>query len=267
MRSIVLPGWGLVATGDRRGLGVAVVALVGILVLVLIGLPYADGTAVSLVFLAGAALAIGWAGQALLAWRRAVRRRELLDLPTDDGGAMSVLWLAPVVVVAATVFWSFSGAGASPDARAAAYAESWWRGRAEPAAAGFAPPLDAAVLDEAWARQDARLRNLLVTAAAETGASGGIDPDRPFESIRFTEEAVGASPTTRTVRMDIVKRVLVRDTVLGVVATTSLELVPVADVGVIELRLEELPGPIPALPASTSWRIVRVVALGETIPG
>jgi hypothetical protein len=241
----------------------------GLAALLLLGLPYADGTAVALVFLAGATLTIGWAAQALAAWRRAVRRRQAFDLPTDDGGALAVLWVAPVTILAATVFWSLSGAGASPGARAATYAGAWWTDRAERAAEGFAPPVDPAALRAAWDRQEARLRNALVAAAAEAGPGGSIDPDRPFESIRFTEEPAtdGDRDTTRTVRLEIVRRVLVSDTILGFVRTRSQRLESVADIGRIELRLERTPGPLGPLPPVETWRIVSVEALGESIGG
>lgn len=244
-------------------------AILGVLVLVLVALPYADGTAVDVVFLAGAVLLIAWAGQALLAWRRAVRRRERFGQPADDGGATSVLWLAPVVVILATVFWSLAGTGASPGARAAAYAEAWWEGRAERAAGGFTTPVDPATLAAAWARQDPRLRNALVTAAAAAGPSSGIDPDHPFGSIRFSEvgPAGAAGDASRTIQMEIVKRVRSDDRLLGVLPVTTQETVAVETVGTIELELVRLPGPVGGLPSIDSWRIRRVVALGETITG
>jgi hypothetical protein len=265
---VVVPGWGLLATGDRRGVLVLVIAIAWLIGLGTIAAPYADGTAATLVFLAGAGLAIFWAAQALFAWRRAVRRREAAGLATDDGGAMALLWLAPVVVAAATVFWSIAGGGAGPGARGASYAEAWWAGRAERASAGFVEALDAATLEAAWERQSPRLRNLLVSAAAQAGPAGGIDPDRPFDSIRSTEEpGDGADGTTRTIRLELVRRVAVRDSLLGFLQTTSQRLEPVADVGTIELRLVRTPGPVEGMPRVESWRIVRVVALGETIGG
>ena len=244
-------------------------AVISIVALVVIAAPYADGTAVTVVFLAGAGVAILWAAQALLAWRRAVRRRQPFGLAVDDGGAISLLWLAPPLVVAATVFWSLAGGGSSPAARTAAYAEAWWSGRAERAAEGFEAPLDPAVLEAAWARQAPRLRNLLVAAAAEAGPSGGIDPDRPFESIRSSEVPSGgeAAATTRVIRLELVKRVPARDSLLGIVGTTTQRLEPVAEIGRIELRLVRTPGPVGGLPPVESWRIVRVLALDETIGG
>jgi hypothetical protein len=263
-----VPGWGLVATGDRRGVLVLIAAVAWLIALAAIAAPYADGTAATLVFLAGAGLAVFWAAQALLAWRQAVRRREALGLTTDDGGAIALLWLAPVVVVAATVFWSLAGAGAGPGARAAAYAEAWWAGRAERASTGFVNALDPTTLEAAWARQAPRLRNLLVSAAAGAGPTGGFDPDRPFDSIRSTEErGSGVDPATRTIALELVRRVPVRDSLLGFFQTTSQRLEPVADIGTIELRLVRTAGPFEGLPPVESWRIARVVALGETIGG
>ncbi len=267
-RSIVVPGWGSLVAGDIRGVGILAGAAVGLVGLVLLALPYADGTAVALVFLVGAALAIAWVAQALLAWRRAVARRATFDLPTDDGGALAVLWLAPVVIVAATVFWSLAGGGASPSARAAAYAEAWWADRPERAVDGFTSPLDPAAIEAAWARQGPRLRNALVAAAAEAGPGSGIDPDRPFESIRFSQESAdGGDGSTRVIRMEIVRRVQSQESLLGIVRTTSQRLEPVSEIGRIELRLERTPGPFAPMPDVEIWRIVTVTALDETIGG
>lgn len=267
IRSVAVPGWGLLAVGDARGVLVLALAVAGLAAFVVMALPYVGGTLVELVFLAGAALVLGWAAQALIAWRRAVRRREALGLATDDGGALAVLWLAPVAIAAATVFWSVAGAGASPGSRAAAYVGAWWEDRPEAAADDFVPPLDPAAIEAAWGRQADRLHNALVRAAAEAPA-GGIDPDRPFESIRFSEDqAAGAADTARTIRMDIVSRVLVQDRLLGVLPTTSQRLETVAEVGSIELQLERAPGPLEGSPPVETWRIVQVTVLGEALPG
>jgi hypothetical protein len=144
---------------------------------------------------------------------------------------------------------------------------AWWEDRPGQAADDFAPPVDPADVEAAWARQDDRLHNALVRAAAEA-PGGGIDPDRPFESVRFTEEPGGGQEdTSRTVRMDIVSRVVVQERLLGVLPATSQRLETVAQVGSIELRLERMPGPLEGLPEVETWRIVRVIVLGEAVPG
>ncbi len=265
VRSLLVPGWGLVAAGDRRGILVTPVAVLGLVGLLALGPTYAGGTAVSVVFLGGAVLSVFWAVQALAAWRRAARRRERAGLPADDRGAWAILVVAPFVVIIATGFWVVAGDGASPASRSAAYAAAWWESRETAGSDDFVEPIPPAELAAAWARQDAALQTLLATASAQAGPAGGIDPSRPWDSIRFTEVPAGSDPEHRTVTMTLVKRVVVQDTALGFLPATATQLVPVADIGRIDLRLIGSPPPLAGLPAVHVWLIERVDALGETI--
>jgi hypothetical protein len=260
-----VPGLGSLATGDRRGGLACLVGVGGAALAVAITLPYADGTWVGVPFLAGAALATAWIGQAVVAWRRAAGRAARLGRDTGDG----LVLLAAVVVsaLAATSFWSVAGDGASAAARTSAYVTAWRQERVEAARSAMSAPPDVAVLAAAWARQSARLRTIASVAAA-ADPSAGIDPDRPFSSVRSTE--VGASPGSadgqRTVRLDLVRHESVPSRVLGL-STRTTRLVTLAELGTIELRLVETPHPIALMPPVRRWTIVRVDLLGESLGG
>ena len=268
-RSLILWGWGQLALGDRRGWLLLALEPVALAALVAIGLPLGAGTGLELVFVAGALVAVAWLGQSVHAYRLAVRRRRPFDLAGPDGGAIELLWLVPFAVAATTAYWAAFGTAASPDATLARYVADWRAGHAADGAALFATPPDPSALAAAWQRQAPRLRNDLVVAAAAAGPDSAIDPQQPFESLRFDwagAAAGGAGAGSRVVDIRVVRVRAIRDTAFGFVPISHDELVSVADLGTVTLRLVSLPGPIPGLPV-TAWRIDRVAALDEELPG
>ena len=263
LRSLVVPGLGLLASGDRMAAAIAMATVASLTVALLAVLPYAGGTWVVVPFVIGSAVTIAWAGQAVAAWRRAAWRSERLGLA--PGGGLVLLAIAPLVALSSSTFWAFAGDGASPGARTAAYLSAWWDGRAVAGAAGFVDPPEPGILGATWERQRTRLRNLAVTASAVAGPTGGIDPDRPFASVRVTElpVAAGADADRRTLRLVLVRQDVARDRVLGLAATTR-RVVPVVELGTIELVRVESPHPL-GLPPVARWSVVEVDLLGETI--
>ncbi len=264
-RSLALWGWGHVATGSRRGLALVPLELASLALLGWFGPLLATGTWSIVLFLGGALFLATWVGVAVGAYRRAVRRRIAFDLPGADGGAIELLWLAPVVIALASGFWLLPSMRASPEAVLADYVAAW-RGGApadvEAARVGFVTPLSGPLLAGAWERQTARLRNAVIQAAAQAGAASGIEPDQPLGSVRFVVRGDAAG---RRVGVEIVRREAVRDTYFGVLPTTSTRFVPVADLGTIELvlvRSEPLWG---GGPAPDEWRIGSVDLLGESL--
>jgi hypothetical protein len=197
--------------------------------------------------------------------------------------AVDLLWLAPVVVVAATAFWTLSGPASSADAVLAQYVDLWRAGRTADAAALFAVAPDPVALGETWQRQSARLANETIRAAAVVGPAGAIDPAQPWESLRWDVEAgpnedegpdgtpapgaLPAVPGRTLVTASIVRRDTVRDSFLGLVPTTSQRLVPVATLGSVRLRTVELPGPFDGAPPVVAWRIDALDLLGERLGG
>lgn len=275
-RSVVVWGWGQIATGDRRGWLLVALEVLAAAGYALIAMPYARGTSSGLVFVAAAAFVAVWAAQALHAERRA--RHRLAPFAARDPGvaAVELLWLAPIVVAGATAFWSLAGPATSPDNLLAEYVDLWRAGRSSQAAALFAVPPDPAGLAAAWQRQSARLTNESIRAAAQAGPKGGIEPADPWASVRW--EAPGQavpSPTAEVAsadgqflaEADVVRRETVRDSFLGLVPTTSDRLVPVDRLGTVRLRTVELPGPLPGAPPVVAWRIDAVQLLGESLAG
>jgi hypothetical protein len=263
-RSLAIPGLGLLATGDRSGAAIAVVAVAGLTLAFAIALPYAPGTTVAIPFLIGAAAILAWAGQAVASWRRAARRTARHGL--EPGGALVLLAMAPLVAAGATAYWAIAGDGASPAARTAAYVTAWWDGRVESGVAAFAAPPGSTTLEAVWGRQGARLRNLALSAAAVTGPSGGIDPDRPFASIRTTELPLGtaADGGRRTFRLELVRQVAADGRVLGLPAT-STRLVSVVELGTIDVVRVESAHPVGPLPPITRWMVLGFELLGESV--
>jgi hypothetical protein len=242
----------------------------------LVAIPYARGTSSGLVFIAGAAFVAVWAGQALHAERRARRRLAPFAVAGSAGAAVELLWLAPIVVAGATAFWSLAGPATSPDDLLADYVDLWRTGRSAEASALFAVPPDPAGLDAAWQRQSARLTNEAIRAAAQAGATGGIDATDPWASVRWnaaerTPTSAVAEPANGGGRFaaeaTVVRRETARDSFLGLVPTTTERLVPVDDLGTIRLRTVELPGPLPGAPPVVAWRIEAVQLLGESLAG
>jgi len=277
-RSLVVWGWGQVATGDRRGWVLAAVEVVAVATLVVVGVPLASGTGATLLLLAGCAFAVAWGAVALHAYRRAIRRRITFGLTGADGGAIDLLWLAPVLIAASTAFWFAGGSGATPDAALSRYVAAWRHdrtadaiglfaatpGAATPGAAtpGAATP-GAAALETIWRAQDAQLVAQLTQLAASLGSDSGLEPTAPFDAVRF--ELQSGSATAETVTMEIVRHETVPDTFLGIFPTTSDRVVPVANVGTVRLALVDVPPPWPGAPATSAWRITGLNLLGQAV--
>ncbi len=294
-RSLVLWGWGQLATGDRRGIVLVALELLGLGAFAVAVPALLDGTLSVLLFLAGAAFVAAWGAIALHAYKRAVARRApfvapiagLLaspvdtlvaanaasttaearghlpaapgDAPAGDGGAIELLWLAPVLIVTASAFWTLGGSLGSPESTLATYVRDWRDGYGAQAASLFVGGSLPGDLAGAWSRQRARLHNQLVPIAATSGTDSGIDPSQPLDSLRFIfDEARADAVDTRTVHVQTVRRETVRDTFFGLVPTTSQRVVTIADVGTISLALVHVAG----VPGGT-WRIASVDLLDE----
>jgi hypothetical protein len=266
-RSLVIPGWGHVAAGDRRGLIPGPVFAAAALLVLVLAWAYASGPAVGAVFVVGTAVTVAWLGQAIHASRRAARRWERQGSPARAGGAGVLVVGTAVATCLAVLFWAMAGEGGSPAARAAAYAAAWWSGRPAEAADDFDPPLDPTAVATAWAEKTPRLRNALVAASADAGPLGGIDPDRPFDSVRFTPLSTVPDPTAGRVVLgvDIVRRVPQPTRILGILPATATGIETVERIGTMTVRL--VPGESTGLPipAGSSWRIEAVDILGTSL--
>jgi hypothetical protein len=263
-RSLLIWGWGQLVTGDRRGWLLLPLEPLAVVAVGVLGASFAAGEAVGWVFLAGFAVLALWAGQAIHAYRRAVSRRIPFGLSGGDGGAIELLWLAPVAIVAATGFWSIAGQSASPESTLARYVSDWAAGRSSDAAMLFASASDAEAIAGAWGREQPRLRNALVVAVAAAGSNSGIDPASPFDAVRW-EADPPAGDRSVVVHARIVRRDTIRDSFLGLVPTTIQRLVPIAELGTVTLAPVSTAGPIAGSPTVSTWRIRAVNMLGETL--
>jgi hypothetical protein len=268
-RSLVLWGWGQLATGDRRGIALAGLELAWLGAFAWAVPPLLDGALDTAVFVAVLSFVGVWGVVAVDAYRRAIRRRAAFDLPGPDGGATDLLWLAPVVIVGVTVLWSVGGTLARADATLARYLSDWRTGDTADASTIFVGTPNPDELSVAWSGQLARLRNEIVRLAAVGGNAAGLDPERPFESIRFTDAARSqdAAPEggVRRVRVAIVRREAVRGSFLGLFPTSSQVLVPVTDLGWIELQARTRPAGRLGVPDSPVWLVASMDLLGERL--
>jgi hypothetical protein len=250
-RSLLVWGWGQIVAGDRRGwLGppAQLAALAGLAV----GAPaLAAGTDGELAFVAGAAVLAAWGLIAVHAHRAASRRRTALNLPPGDAGAEDLLWLAPLVIALSTGFWIAAGDAGDPGVLLDHYVADWRAGRAIDGAGRFAAPPDPAALADTWRRQLAALRNELVAIAARTAPDSGIDPNRPFEAVRWVDAGT-SSAGGRLVALEVARRETVRVELFEVLPTTSQRLVTLARLGRVELRLVDRGATV----GGPAWRIV-----------
>ncbi len=258
----MLWGWGQVVAGDRRGwLGppaqLAALAALGW------GTPaLVAGTNGELAFVAGAAVLAAWALIAVHAHRQAARRRAALDLPPGDTGAADLLWFGPLVIALSSSFWIAAGDAGDPGVLLDLYVAEWRAGRAADAAPRFATPPDPGALAEAWDRQGAALHNELVAIAAAAGPDSGINPDRPFDAVRWVDAGATASGG-RLVAIDVARVETVDGQLFGILPTTSQRLVTLNRLGRIELRLVDRPGS----GGGPAWRIAGVEIGGITVAG
>ena len=261
-RSLLVWGWGQLASGDRRGWLGPPAQVASLALLALAAATLGNGEGVELVFLAGAAVLGAWAAVAIHAHRRAARRRAALDLPSGESGAGDLLWLAPIAIGLATALWLAGGRAGDPGMVLDDYLADWRAGRAEAAIGRFVtPPGTVAAMTAAWEGQLAGLRNDLVRLAAEHGPDAGIDPDRPIDTVRWADGGPVDGGAGYLVVIEVVRRESVRGQLFGILPTTSQRLVTIARLGEVRLRLEPTAG------SGDAWRIVRVEVGGVALGG
>lgn len=261
-RSLLVWGWGQMATGDRRGwVGppLQVAALLGLV----LAAPLAAGTAAPSVFLAAVGVVAVWAGVGVHAWHRAARRRAALGGP-PGGGAGHLLGLTPLVVIVGAVFWLLAGHGADPALALDRYLAAWRAGDVDAGMAAFArPPGTPTELGEAWQRQTSGLRNALVRIVAAV-PEAEADPDRPLDRVRWVD--LGATERGgRRFRLEVARQETEQGALFGILPTTGRRLVSLERLGEAELVAAPDPAAASPLGTPTVWRVVRVEITGETV--
>ncbi len=194
-----------------------------------------DGTRWLAVFPLLAAIVGVWVAQAIHAHRSALERGYA------PGGELRVMLLIGLAVLVLTGYWLVGGRHGSPGATLAEYLDAWQSGRAEEAAPLLIADPSADELRSAWADQDRQLRDAVANAAAVYGGEAGLDPQQPFNSLRFTEADKGTAGEA-TINVDLVRLQRVESSVLGVVPTARQQTVVVDRQLVIRLALVPQPG-------------------------
>jgi hypothetical protein len=248
-----------VSLGDARGWLLAALELLALAGLAVLAASLVEGDRSSWVFLALALFFAVWGGQAIDAYRRAV------ELGARRGGAIQVLALAPVAIVAFTGFWLVAAGGASPAATLQRYVAAWRDGRADEANRLFLSPPGASTLAERWKRDEAFLRSRLIELAARLGPGTTLDPERPLDSLVFefaapppqaAGEGAGAESESTEAVVEFVRPVTVRDSFFGLFPTASQRIVVLERVGRVRLRTARLAPSIG--PSSLVWRLESV---------
>ena len=228
-RALLFWGLGHLALGDPRGWVLLVLQPLAIASVTWVALQLIDGTRWLVVFAPLLVLLIVWVGQAVDAHRRAIR------LGATPGGEMQVAAFLPFALIVLTLFWLVGGRHGSPAATVEAYIEAWMDDRPEAAAALFEAPMPAQHVTLQWTSTSTEIERLLESGRNTYGEQSGLDPDRPFNSLRVTqvEEPSGGAVFI----VEIVRSERFATTVLGVIPTAAQRTVvvqPVLSIALVE---------------------------------
>jgi hypothetical protein len=240
--------------GDRRGWLLLILQPIAIVALIVFATILIDGTRWLVVFPALVALMVFWVAQAVDAHQKA------LKMGAKPGGEMAIVLLLPFALTILTLFWLLGGRHGSPSATMGAYIESWMDNKPDAAAALFADGRSPDAVAAQWATENQILQGHISAAYASYGDASGLDPDRPFDSLRF-RDPVAAGDGRVSMTVELVRNERVQTTVLGVIPTAGQEEVPVEQD--MTIWLEQQPQDPPSwLPfdglESYSWKISSV---------
>jgi len=195
-------------------------------------------------------------------------QRRALELGARPGGELQVAVLLPVLVVLVTGFWLAGGDHGSAAATLREYVAAWRNGQPAIAASLFTQPTDPQLLGAVWTDQRDLLARRVAQAAARFGTASGIDADRPFNSLRLTEQPDASNGDSVVVAVEIIRRQRVETMLLDIIPTAQQETVVVERLG--QIRLRAVPAPPPGWwpdrrPIAREWRI-DAVELAEPQP-
>jgi hypothetical protein len=246
-RALFIWGWGHATLGDPVGWLFAIIQVLAIGDWFIVAMQLIDGTRWLAVFVPLVLIIVFWVGQAVHAYRRALR------MGAAPGGELQLAAFLPVVLAVFTAFWLIGGRHASASAAVEAYMEAWQANRPDAAAALYnaTPPSDKQITD-LWSSQRQQLVGVLTNGEATYGEQSGMDPDRPFSSLRVTQ----VDPNRFLV--EVVRSERFETTLLGIVPTAGLRTVVVGPV--MQIEVAEVAGPDAVVRAS-SWRILDVTGL------
>lgn len=247
-RSLLIWGWGHIALGDRRGWLLLLLQPLAIAGLALLALQLIDGTRWLTLFLPLVALLVFWIGQAVSAHRRA------LALGATPGGELQLASLLPLVLAVVSAFWLVGGRHGSPAAAVEAYMSAWEADRPDVAVELFGTGGPGqADLAAFWDRERALLAAAIEHGRTTYGPASGLDPARPFNSLRVTQ----TSPTEFTV--ELVRSESYQTTLLGFIPTAGQRTVVITTLVVISVVEDADAG---GWVQTSTWRIDYVAPSG-----
>lgn len=200
--------------GDRRGWLLLIAQPIAIAVVAILAVVLIDGTRWLAVFPPLLVLMVFWVAQAVDAYQRAIK------MGGEATGALAILVLLPVALTLLTLYWLLGGRHGSPTATLQEYVEAWVSNRPEAAAPLFATPRTAESVSAQWAAEAAILSQHIGAAYATYGDESGLDPDRPFDSLRF-RDPVSAGDGRVSMTVELVRNERVQSTVLGIIPTAG----------------------------------------------
>jgi hypothetical protein len=199
------------------------------------------------------ALLVFWMAQAVDAHQRALR------MGARPGGEMSIVLALPVALTVLTLFWLLGGRHGTASATLQGYIESWMRDRPADAAPLFASPTTPETVSAQWSSETQLLGQQIGQARAQFGDDSGLDPDHPFDSLRFRDPVeTGDGRVSMTV--ELVRNERVQTTVLGIVPTAGQqEVVIERDLTIwLEQQPEAPPSWLPLDLQSYAWKITSI---------
>lgn len=187
-----------------------------------------------------------WVGQAVHAYRRAI------SLGGAPGGELQLAAFLPLVLAVFTAFWLLGGRHASAASAVESYMEAWEAdrpdiGRALLAHSGYQAPDPIAL----WPAERSSLVEQVTAGQAAFGQTSGLDPERPFSSLRVSQ--TGAT----TFAVEIVRAETFQTKLLGLVQTSGQRSVTLATLFTIVCVEQPLPGP----GGSSVWLIDHLAGL------
>jgi hypothetical protein len=251
-----LIGWGLghVMLGDRRGWLLLIAQPIAIVAVLVLALTLIDGTRWLVVYPPLVLLLVVWVVQAVDAYQRA------LKMGAKAGGAMSVVVFLPVALILLTAFWLIGGRHGSASATVGDYIEAWMDDEPAAAALLFADGRSADAVSTQWTAENQMLHDHISDAYSNFGPDSGLDPDHPFDNLRFREPVHSGDGRVSMV-VELVRNERVATTVLGIIPTAGQQEVTVERD--MTIWLEQVPDTRPSwLPftglESYSWKISSV---------
>lgn len=207
---------------------------------------FADTSWYLLPYLVGIGFLVAWAGQAVLAYRRAQHAHGAIPPAAAHSPALVIAWLAVPLLAWATGFWLVAAGAASPDAVVDRFVSAWSDAAGTDGADAFRGMRDPESLSAAANDGLARLRQLCRSGTLAEDCDAA--PANLLRDVRVRITALGTSRATAVA--ELVRFERRPSTVLGFINASELVPVPIEEVLTIQLEAE------PAAIGAVRWTIV-----------